>query len=197
MSPGWLICIIFSLQSFLLNFYVKIFKLLRKVNSTVNTHTLFTLIYQLTFATFDLSLFTYIHIYMQRIIYTYVYYFSSQHFPEKQSQQDISRSVSLYRYIILFVSFLIYLSIYLSIYKEIGFKKLETSLVVQWLRICLPVRWTQVRSWVQEDSTCCGAAKLLHHNHWSPRSRACACNREVTTVSNPCNTTRVAPACCN
>ena len=34
-----------------------------------------------------------------------------------------------------------------------------TSLVVQWLRICLPRQGTWVRSLVQEDSTCCGATK--------------------------------------
>ena len=33
------------------------------------------------------------------------------------------------------------------------------SLVVQQLRIHLPVQGTWVRSLVQEDSTCCGAAK--------------------------------------
>ena len=78
---------------------------------------------------------------------------------------------------------------YLSIYKEIGFKKLEPSLVVHWLRICLPVQWTQVLAQVREDSTCCGAAKPVHHNKRSPHSRACAWNREATTVRNPCTTT--------
>ena len=33
----------------------------------------------------------------------------------------------------------------------------RTFLVVQWLRICQPMQGTQVRSLVQEDSTCCGA----------------------------------------
>ena len=32
------------------------------------------------------------------------------------------------------------------------------SLVVQWLRICLPVYGTWVQSLVQEDPMCCGAA---------------------------------------
>ena len=35
----------------------------------------------------------------------------------------------------------------------------RTSLVVQWLRICLPMQGTQVQSLVQEDSTCCQATK--------------------------------------
>ena len=39
------------------------------------------------------------------------------------------------------------------------FKKKRTSLVAQWLRICLPMQGTQVRSLVQEDPTCRGATK--------------------------------------
>ena len=42
-----------------------------------------------------------------------------------------------------------------------------TSLVVQWLRICLPMQGTWVRSLVQEDPTCCGATKPIHHNFWA------------------------------
>ena len=37
---------------------------------------------------------------------------------------------------------------------------LRTSLVVQWLRICLPMQGTQVRALVQKDPTCRGATKL-------------------------------------
>ena len=40
-----------------------------------------------------------------------------------------------------------------------------TSLVVQWLRIHLQMRRTQVWSLVQEDSTCYRAAKPLGHNY--------------------------------
>ena len=43
----------------------------------------------------------------------------------------------------------------------------QTFLVVQWLRIHLSMRGTQVWSLVQEDSTCCGATKPLHHNYWN------------------------------
>ena len=32
-----------------------------------------------------------------------------------------------------------------------------TSLVVQWIRICLPMQWTGARSLIQQDSTCHGA----------------------------------------
>ena len=42
-----------------------------------------------------------------------------------------------------------------------------TSLVAQRLRICLPRQGTQVQSLVQEDPTCRGAAKPLHHNYWA------------------------------
>ena len=40
-----------------------------------------------------------------------------------------------------------------------------TFLVVQWLRILLPVQGTWVPSLVWEDSTCQGATKPLHHNY--------------------------------
>ena len=39
------------------------------------------------------------------------------------------------------------------------------SLVVQWLRICLPIQGTRVRALVREDPTCCGATKPVHHNY--------------------------------
>ena len=42
-----------------------------------------------------------------------------------------------------------------------------TSLVAQWLRICLPVQGTRVRPLVQEDPTCQGATKPVCHNYWA------------------------------
>ena len=42
-----------------------------------------------------------------------------------------------------------------------------TSLVAQWLRICLPMQGTQVQSLDREDPTCCGATKPMHHKHWA------------------------------
>lgn len=42
---------------------------------------------------------------------------------------------------------------------------MRASLMAQWIRICLPVHGTQVRSLVQEDSTCCGATKPVCHNY--------------------------------
>ena len=40
-----------------------------------------------------------------------------------------------------------------------------TSLVTQWLRICLPMQGTLVQSLAREDPTCCGAAKPMCHNY--------------------------------
>ena len=51
--------------------------------------------------------------------------------------------------------------------ETIGMKKTigRTSLVVQGLRIRLPMQGTWVRALVQEDPTCHGATKPLHHNY--------------------------------
>ena len=43
----------------------------------------------------------------------------------------------------------------------------RTSLVVQWLRIHLPVQGTWVWSLIREDPTCRGAAKPERHNYWA------------------------------
>ena len=40
-----------------------------------------------------------------------------------------------------------------------------TSLVVQGLRIRLPMQGTQVRALVRDDPTCCGATKPVRHSH--------------------------------
>ena len=42
-------------------------------------------------------------------------------------------------------------------------QKPQTSLVVQWLRIRLPVQGTQVQFQVQEDPTCCQATKPVRN----------------------------------
>ena len=39
------------------------------------------------------------------------------------------------------------------------------SLVVQWLRICLPMQGTQVRALVWEDPTCRGTTGPVSHNY--------------------------------
>ena len=41
----------------------------------------------------------------------------------------------------------------------------RASLVVQWLRICLPIQGTRVRTLVWEDPTCHGAAGPVRHNY--------------------------------
>ena len=41
------------------------------------------------------------------------------------------------------------------------------SLVVQWLRIRLPMQGTRVQSLVLEDPTCCGATKPVSHRYWA------------------------------
>ena len=66
-----------------------------------------------------------------------------------------------------------------------------TSLVVQWLRICLPMQGTQVRSLVWEESTCCGTTKPKQHNYWNPCTQSlCSATREATTSRTPCTTTK-------
>ena len=42
---------------------------------------------------------------------------------------------------------------------------LGVSLVVQWLRICLPMQGTRVRALVREDPTCRRATKPVRHNY--------------------------------
>ena len=44
-------------------------------------------------------------------------------------------------------------------------KKKGTSLVAQWLRICLSMQGTQVRALVREDPACHGATKPVCHNY--------------------------------
>ena len=43
----------------------------------------------------------------------------------------------------------------------------QTSLGTQWIRICLPIQGTWVRSLVQEDPTRLGAAKPVRYNTWA------------------------------
>ena len=44
---------------------------------------------------------------------------------------------------------------------------MRTSLVVQWLRIRLPMQGTRVRALVREDPTCRGATKPMCHYYWA------------------------------
>ena len=60
-----------------------------------------------------------------------------------------------------------------------------TSLMVQWIRIHLPMQGTWVQSLVLEDSTCRGAPKPVSHDYWDSAEttearepRACALQQE-------------------
>ena len=44
-------------------------------------------------------------------------------------------------------------------------EKNRASLVVQWLRVCLPMQGTWVRGLVWEDPTCRGATRPVSHNY--------------------------------
>ena len=48
------------------------------------------------------------------------------------------------------------------LYEMLKVKKLGISLVVQWIRICLPMQRTWVQSLVLEGPTCRGATKPVH-----------------------------------
>ena len=50
---------------------------------------------------------------------------------------------------------------------RIRMHRLGTSLVAQWLRICLPMQGTRVRALVWEDPTCRGATRPVSHNYWA------------------------------
>ena len=78
----------------------------------------------------------------------------------------------------------------------------RTSLVVQWLRICLPIQGTRVWSRVLEDSSC-EATEPVHRNYWadtleprspkywSPRTQSlCSEAREATTMRSLHTTAR-------
>ena len=69
----------------------------------------------------------------------------------------------------------------------------STSLVTQGLRIYLPMHGTWVQSLVQEDLTCRGATKPVHHNYraqapYSP----CFATREDTALGSPSTATEKA-----
>ena len=96
----------------------------------------------------------------------------------------------------------------LKLVPEYSVKKMKdrTSLVVQWLRIRLPIQGTQVRSLVQEDPTCRGATNLCvtttkpvlqspratTTEAHVPRARALQ-QREATAMRSPRTTTKSSP----
>ena len=76
-----------------------------------------------------------------------------------------------------------------------------TSLVVQWLRIHLPMQGTRVRSLIWEDPTCRGTTKPVRHNYWAHvpqllkpvRLEPCSTTREATTMRSPRTATKSSP----
>ena len=75
---------------------------------------------------------------------------------------------------------------------------LGASLVMQWLRVCLPMQGTRVRALVWEDPTCRGAATPMSHNYWACVSGACAPQQERPWQWEArALRWRVAPARCN
>ena len=93
------------------------------------------------------------------------------------------------------------------------FKKEWASLVVQWLRIRLPMQETRVRALVWEDPTCRGVTKPVRHNYWAcalepashnywarvPQLLKPTCleplipTREATTMRSLCTTMKSSP----
>ena len=86
---------------------------------------------------------------------------------------------------------------------NIGYR---TSLVAQWLRICLPMQGTWVRSLAREDHTCHGATKPMcykywacaleaaSHNYWSPHAYSpCSATREATALRSPSTARKSSP----
>ena len=69
--------------------------------------------------------------------------------------------------------------------------QLRTSLVVQWLRIRLPMQGPWVRALVREDPTCCRATKPVHHNYWACALEPVSHNYWacVPQLLSPCATT--------
>ena len=57
--------------------------------------------------------------------------------------------------------------------------------MVQWLRIHLPMQGTQVQSQVQEDPTCHGAAKPMHHNYGAYNLEPVLCNKRSHRNEKP------------
>ena len=70
----------------------------------------------------------------------------------------------------------------------------RTSLVVQWLRICLPIQGTWVQSLVWDDPTCHVTTKPRRHNYWAWAPRVPALQaREATTMRSPCTSMKRNP----
>ena len=62
-----------------------------------------------------------------------------------------------------------------------------TSLVAQWLRICLPMQGTWVGSLVWEDPTGCRATKPVHHSYGACALRSLCAQEPVIHKRNHCS----------
>ena len=65
----------------------------------------------------------------------------------------------------------------------------ETSLAVQWLRIHLPMKESQVRSLIQEDLTCCSATKPVSHRYWAHALQSVLYNKRSHPSEKPTSAT--------
>ena len=82
-----------------------------------------------------------------------------------------------------------------------SYSAIWTSLMVQWLRILLPMQRTQVRSLFQEDPTGHRTAKPVHHSYWAntqkPLKPTCSslssATTKATTAKSPSTKTREQP----
>ena len=52
-----------------------------------------------------------------------------------------------------------------TVYFSLKYIYIGASLVVQWLRICLPMQGTRVQALVWEDPTCRRATRPVSHNY--------------------------------
>ena len=73
-------------------------------------------------------------------------------------------------------------------------KSQGASLVVQWLRVLMPMQGTRVPSLVWEDPKCCRAPEPVRHNYraHAPR-RPCSATTEATRGGNPHTSTKSSP----
>ena len=60
-----------------------------------------------------------------------------------------------------------------------------TSLVVQWLRICLTIQGIWVQSLVWKDRTCHGATKPMHHNYRAHALESMLCSKRSHHSKKP------------
>ena len=63
--------------------------------------------------------------------------------------------------------------------------------MVQWIRIHLPMQGMQVLSLAQEDPTCRGTTRPVHHTSEAPHAlEPCSATREATAMRSPRSATR-------